>query len=318
MSPVAVRAGPAPERVLARAHRQPRPADQIYVYSSHHLRGDRTMEARYNVYFAGQLRAGHDLAGVRDQLARLFKADTATLDKLFSGKPQLVKRDCDKATALKYQQAMEQAGAVPIIKSLAQPAESEPAAAPGKAASMAERIAALAAAPDITYPHQTGKKTGPDTAQIQQSTQPDEAAEGGIRLAPAGTAVLLPQERPAPAISNVTPPDLEIFASGQRLSEPRPEPPPAPDTSHLSAGEAGELLPNLPSAGTRLAPDTSALSLAPDGTDLTDCAASKPRPPDIDLSSLELAPAGADVLEAQYRDRHDRPMPATDHLALED
>ena len=57
------------------------------------------------------------------------------------------------------------------------------------------------------------------------------------------------------------------------------------------------MLPNLPSAGTRLAPDTSALSLAPDGTDLTDCAASEPRPPDIDLSSLELAPAGADVLE---------------------
>ncbi len=318
MSPAAVRAEPAPERVLARAHRQPRPADQIYVYSRYHLRGDRNMEARYNVYFAGQLRAGHDLASVRDQLARLFKADTATLDKLFSGKTQLVKRDCDKATALKYQQAMEQAGAVPIIKSLAQPAESEPAAAPGKAVSMAERIAALAAAPDITYPHQAGKNTGADTAQIQQSTQPDEAAAGGIRLAPAGTAVLLPQERPAPATSNVTPPDLEIFASGQRLSEPRPEPPPAPDTSHLSAGEAGELLPNLPSAGTPLAPDTSALSLAPDRTDLTDCAASEPPPPDIDLSSLELAPAGADVLEPQYRDRHDRPMPATDHLALED
>ena len=100
MSPAAVRAEPAPERVLARAHRQPRPADQIYVYSRYHLRGDRNMEARYNVYFAGQLRAGHDLASVRDQLARLFKADTATLDKLFSGKTQLVKRDCDKATAL--------------------------------------------------------------------------------------------------------------------------------------------------------------------------------------------------------------------------
>jgi hypothetical protein len=280
------------------------------------------MEARYNVYFAGQLRAGHDLASVRDQLARLFKADTATLDKLFSGKPQLVKRDCDKATALKYQQAMEQAGAVPIIKSLAQPAESEAeseaAAAPGKPVSMAERIAALAAAPDITYPHQAGKETGPDSAQIRQSAQPDEADAGGIRLAPAGTAVLLPQERPAPAISNVTPPDLEIFASGRRLSEPRPEPPPAPDTSHLSAGEAGELLPNLASAMTPLAPDTSAISLAPNGTDLTDCAAPQARPPDIDLSGLALAPAGADVLERQYRDKHDRPMPATDHLALED
>ena len=275
------------------------------------------MEARYNVYFAGELRAGHDLASVREQLARLFKADTATLDKLFSGKAQLVKRDCDRATALKYQQAMEQAGAVPLIKSIANPAESAPAAGAAKAPSMAERIAALAAAPDIGYPHQAGNDTGPEAGQ-QQAAQPAAVAAGGMQLAPPGTAVLLPQERPAPATSTVTPPQLEIFASGMRLSEPRPEPPPAPDTRHLSAAEVGELLPNLPSARAPLAPDTSAISLAPDGTDLSDCAAPQPLPPEIDLSGLALAPAGADVLESQYRVKPHQPAPATDHLTLED
>ncbi len=270
------------------------------------------MEARYNVYFAGELRAGHDLASVREQLARLFKADTATLDKLFSGRAQLVKRDCDRATALKYQQAMEQAGAVPLIKSIANPAQSAPAAGAAKAPSMAERIAALAAAPDIGYPHQAGSDAGPEAAQ------PDAVAAEGLQLAPPGTAVLLPQERPAPATSTVTPPQLEIFASGMRLSEPRPEPPPAPDTRHLSAAEVGELLPNLPSARAPLAPDTSAISLAPDGTDLSDCASPQPLPPEIDLSALALAPAGADVLESQYRAQQHQAAPATDHLALED
>jgi len=273
------------------------------------------MEARYNVYFAGELSAGHDLASVREQLARLFKADTATLDKLFSGKAQLVKRDCDRATALKYKQAMEQAGAVPLIKSIAQPAVSAPAA--GKAPSMAERIAALAAAPDISYPHQAGNDNRPEAEQ-QQAAHPDAVAAGGIALAPPGTAVLLPQERPAPATSTVTPPQLEVFASGKHLSEPRPEPPPAPDTRHLSAADVGELLPNLPSLRAPLAPDTSAISLAPDGTDLSDCAAPQPPPTAIDLSGLVLAPAGADVLELQYRVKHDQPAPVTDHLALED
>jgi hypothetical protein len=274
------------------------------------------MEARYNVYFAGELRAGHDLASVRDQLARLFKADSATLDKLFSGKAQLVKRDCDKATALKYKQAMEQAGAVPLIKPIAQPAASAPAA--GKAPSMAERIAALAAAPDVGYPHQAGSNPTPKTAQLRQPAESASVAGGGIQLAPPGTAVLLPQERTAPAISTVTPPQLEVFASGMRLSEPRAEPPPAPDTRHLSAAEVGELLPNLPSAAAPIAPDTSAISLAPDGTDLTDCAPAQPPPPAIDLSGLALAPAGADVLESRYRAKHDQPAPATNHLALED
>ena len=77
------------------------------------------MEARYNIYFAGQLIEGQDLAGVRTRIGKLFKADAATLDKLFSGKTQLLKRDCDKATALKYKQAMEQAGALPVIKAIA-------------------------------------------------------------------------------------------------------------------------------------------------------------------------------------------------------
>jgi len=280
------------------------------------MRGGHNMEARYNVYFAGELRDGHDLPSVRDQLARLFKADSTTLDKLFSGKAQLVKRDCDKATALKYKQAMEQAGAVPLIKSIAQPAGSAPAA--GKALSMAERIAALAAAPDIGYPHQAGNDSTPEAAQLQQPAESGSVAGGGIQLAPPGTAVLLPQERPAPATSRVTPPQLEVFASGMRLSEPRPEPPPAPDTRHLSAAEVGELLPNLPSAAAPIAPDTSAISLAPDGTDLSDCAAAQPPPPAIDLSGLVLAPAGADVLESRYRAKHDQPAPATDHLALED
>lgn len=269
------------------------------------------MDARYNIYFSGQLLAGHDLASVRTRLARLFNADDATLDKLFSGKPQLVKRDCDKATALKYRQAMEQAGALPVIKAVAareEPAPGDPAARPMTAA---ERIAALAAAPDLTEKKKPGVRS---TTAAPQS----EPAEGGIGLAPAGTSVLLPEERPEPATSAVQPPDLEIFASGQRLSDPRPSPPPPPQTDHLSASPAGELLPNLATALAPLSPDTSAIALSPDGTDLSDCAAPMPESPTLDLSGIELAPAGSDVLELKYRNKYDQPMPATDHLALKD
>ena len=65
------------------------------------------MTERYNVYFAGRLMDGHDLDSVREKLARVFNVDQQTLDKLFSGKNQLVKSDCDKATALKYKVAMQ-------------------------------------------------------------------------------------------------------------------------------------------------------------------------------------------------------------------
>ena len=269
------------------------------------------MDARYNVYFAGQLLAGHALVRVRDNIARLFNADDATLDKLFSGKPQLIKRDCDKATALKYKQAMEQAGALPVIKAIASQAPTATVDTAARPMTAAERIAALAAAPDLAYQNQPAVPVAPPPPS-------PEPTEGGVQLAPAGTDVLLPEERQAPATSSVNAPDLEVFASGRRLSDNPPAPPPPPDTSHLSAGAAGERLPTLPSARAPLSPDTSAIALAPDGTDFSDCAAPEPAPPVLDLSGIALAGPGADVLEKQYRNRHDQPPPATDHLALED
>jgi hypothetical protein len=273
------------------------------------------MEARYNIYFAGQLIEGQDLAGVRTRIAKLFKADAATLDKLFSGKTQLLKRDCDKATALKYKQAMEQAGALPVIKAItanetttSAPAPTPPPA-PAKAMTAAEKIAALAAAPD---PATRRQEPAPPPAD---NVQP---GDGAIALAPAGTSVLLPNERPAPARSEIEPPDLEVMASGQRLSESAPTPPPPPDTSHLTEGAVGELLPNLPASAAPVSPDISGIQLTPDGTDLSDCAAPAKAPPALDLSGIALAPAGADVLEQQYRNRPTPPPPATEHLKLED
>jgi hypothetical protein len=265
------------------------------------------MEDRYNIYFAGQLLEGYELASVRATIGRLFKADAATLDKLFSGTSQLVKRNCDKATALKYKQAMEQAGARPIIKAAPREA-TNPAAAP-KPMTAAEKIAALAAAP--------APGVRPE-ATAEPAPKGEPIPDGTIQLTPAGTAVLRPQERRGPVASTVSSPDLDVAARGQRLSDAKPAPPPpAPDTSHLTAGSVGELLPNLPSGLAPLDPDTSAIELAPDGTDFSDCAAAPAAAPQLDLSGLDLAPEGADVLEDKYRSKHDTTPPATDHLSLE-
>lgn len=268
------------------------------------------MDKRYNVYFAGQLLDGQDHATVRSRLGKLFKADAATLDKLFSGKAQLIKRNCDRATALKYKQAMEQAGATPIIRAT----EAEAVAAPPTDAptseklSAAQRIAMLANAPDV----------GRHQAPTGSATQPQPAEPGSMGIMPAGSDVLRPEERQGPIAASVASPDLEVAPGGERLSATAPPPPPAPDTSHLSAAEVGETLPNLPRSETALSPDTSGLDLSPQGTDFSDCAPADPIAPALDLSGIELAPSGADVLEQQYRKRHDEPAPNTDHLSLDD
>jgi hypothetical protein len=285
------------------------------------------MDLRYNIYFGGQLLEGQDMASVRNKLARLFNADEQTLDKLFSGKAQLIKRECDKATALKFKQAIEQAGALPIIKEVgtSPPAPAEAPAPPKPAPTMtaAERIAALAEAPDLgTY----------DTAADQaDEAQPGEARPGqaepapavdsgaeAIHLAPQGTAVLRPQERKPAPTREVDTTGIALDESGEQLASPSPPPPAAPDTSHLSMGAAGDTIPTLPTDAVPVDPNTDALDLAPAGTDFADCAAPETEIPALDLSAIELAPSGAEVLDEKYRQRQQAKAPATDHLSLED
>jgi hypothetical protein len=268
------------------------------------------MDTRYNVYFAGGLIEGHDQATVRERMGRLFKANEATLDKLFSGKSQLVKKDCDRATALKYKQAMEQAGAQPVIRASGAGA-AEPQQA-SKKLTAAERIAMLAAEADA------GHEPAPVTTQASPVRDVPAENDQALKLLPEGTEVLRPEERKPPARSTVQELDLELDLQGERLSAVPPPPPPVPDTSHLTAAPAGEALPTLSRQAKPVSPDISALELAPEGTDFSDCKAPDIAAPALDLGGIDLAPEGSDVLEQKYRRRHDEPAPSTDHLSLDD
>lgn len=268
------------------------------------------MEPRYNIYFNGQLLEGQDMASVRSKLAKLFNANEQTLDKLFSGKAQLIKRECDRATALKFKQAIEQAGARPVIKEM--PTSPQPQATPAPADKMtaAQRIAALAKAPDLgTYAADEPVENAPAAA---------EQAEDGIVLTPQGTDVLRPEERQQPLHREIDTASISLGDNGGQLSTPAPPAPPAPDTSHLSMGAAGEVIPILAKTTIPVEPNIDDIDLAPSGTDFSDCAAPDTEMPALDLSGIDLAPSGAEVLEAKYRRRHDEKAPPTDHLSLED
>ncbi|MEP4484440.1 MAG: hypothetical protein ABJ013_02320 [Halioglobus sp.] len=280
------------------------------------------MEQRYHIHYSGEVLDGHNVADVRAKLGKLFNADAVTLDKLFSGSRQAVKRNCDKATALKYKKAMENAGAKPVITaapestpatdastaSTTQPATQaqNPPSAPEL--TKAERIAAIAAGSD-----EPAGKVSSVNNHIEDSDQSAPAFD----VAATGADLLRPEERPAVEPANVDTSAIELTATGSRLSDEPPPPPAAPDTTHLSMGSVGEVIPNLKSSVAELQPDTSSIDLAPSGTDFSDCASDDPEPLDLDLSGLDLAPDGSDLLEAKYRDQHSASAPATDHLSLE-
>lgn len=273
------------------------------------------MDTRYHVYFAGELQEGHGAAEVRANIAKLFNADAATLDKLFSGQMQAIKRNCDRATAAKYKAAIEKAGAKPIIR-VAE--ASDPVAAPApaqeqpsKPLTAAEKISALAAAAETPPPAAT------PSAPSGNTTGPGEEP-GGISIAAAGSDVLRDDERSPVEAAEIDTSGLVLDAPTDRLAPETAPPPAAPDTSHLAMGEVGDQIPTLPRHETLLDPDTDSISLAPEGSDLSDCAPDAAATPQLDLSALDLAPAGSDVLDEEYRRRETARAPDTDHLALDD
>ena len=172
------------------------------------------MDPLYDVCFAGEVFQGQDLDTVKLKFAKLFKADDATLDKLFSGKTQLLKRGCDRETALKYKKAVEQAGAKPVIRTSAQtPAAESPDPAPisptpataAPKLTAAERIALLAAAPDVS----SAAPEAPSTVEkVAAATDTDDSTTD-FDLAPVGTEALRPEERPVQATSNIETSDIE-------------------------------------------------------------------------------------------------------------
>lgn len=65
----------------------------------------------YKIILEGTVKAGAERTSVVEQLARLFRKDSHTAEKLLAGKPRIIRRHVDHPTALKYQKVLETAGA---------------------------------------------------------------------------------------------------------------------------------------------------------------------------------------------------------------
>ncbi len=252
-----------------------------------------TDSQRFHIFFAGECLPGFDEAAVRPALAKLFKADAATLDRLFSGQRQRIKRDCDEGTALKYQKAMAAAGA----RALVLPADDQvgaPAAAPAEAPS----------------------SSAPESPAIPQSNTETTSASGGLSLAPAGTDVLRPDERQDVVAADIALDHLSMAAVGERLGTTEavsvPEVP-APD---FQVADVGEHLSEKTAAATTTTPDTSTISLVEGEFNLSDCAPPPVSPPVIG-EGLSLADSGSELLNPEERRTDASQAPDTSHLSFD-
>lgn len=193
----------------------------------------------YQVEFFGQTLPGFDLDQVKQNLTRLLKLDAAKLEPLFSGRKTILKRNIDKATADKYQQALAQAGAqVNIVEQILLDAAPQTVAA---AAPIAQPIlvvsdllapvgAAVADPAPKPAPFQTdlsqltAAAVGADVADEQEKPPAFELDLGDVSLAAVGADVMDSYAKP-PAFE-VDLSQLSVAEVGAAVADPVKKPPP--------------------------------------------------------------------------------------------
>lgn len=264
----------------------------------------------FNVVFRGDIVPGQVLPEVKARFAQVFRLEADKVEPYFSGKPVVLKKECDRATADKFKAVLQQAGALVDIKSATaaapapRPVPARPAAAP----------AAPAAALTPT----------PAAAPTQAAVAPAAAVAGEAAwsLSARGSDLLKPGEVVAPEPVQVNIDHIQVvkrnpFATDAEapLEPDRNIAPPALDLSAYQLSQAGSDLTEYQPFVPRDI-DLSGLSLDAVGADLVREDEQLPlMEVAVDISGLDLAPPGGDL--GQIAPPPPPPPPATDHLAVE-
>lgn len=183
-------------------------------------------EPRFDIQFQGKLVAGAVPESVQANLMRLFKIDEARAAAMLSGKPVILKKDADQATAMKFRAALKQAGALCDLLPLAGADTEEDiqlTAAPVPKANELQPASAT-----VSAQQQSG-----DQQMVGTIRTGGEGFSGDFTVAPVGADMdQAPDTRPQlhPDTSG-----LSLAPAGSDMGQKKaPPPPPAPDTSGLS------------------------------------------------------------------------------------
>jgi hypothetical protein len=86
---------------------------------------------QFNVVLGGAVSGGDKAAQVKQNLAALFKADEKKIDQLLATPQTVLKRNIDYEQAIKYQQALQRAGAICNVEEVIQNIDQQAVATPG-------------------------------------------------------------------------------------------------------------------------------------------------------------------------------------------
>lgn len=205
-------------------------------------------DTQFAIIFQGQVTDGADPAKVRENLARLFKADPARIEKMFSGQKVVIKKGLDSVAAGKYKVALGKAGA--LVEAVAmQPAPAAPAAPAPDAGSATGAAPAAARTPAPAAPQTvpagfTGDSppaaletslADPGETLVEYEVQPaPDIATDHLTVAEVGVTLVEAEAVPEPDYDLSA---MTLDPPGTTLVEAEPVPEPEFDLSGMSLDE---------------------------------------------------------------------------------
>jgi len=186
----------------------------------------------FEVAFSGQVSAGASLGEVKARVAKMFNADDAKLAQLFSGKRIVIKKNIDRATASKYQTALNRAGAECEVAAMAGGAPAQ------SAATRAVDQPAAAAKPAAAVQVETGDygEVPPPPQLDPLGISADEIEDLQATIAPVGSELKDDYREVEAPEFDLAGLDVAPVGSDLDTAPKKPDPPP-PDTSGITLAD---------------------------------------------------------------------------------
>jgi len=184
-------------------------------------------EGEYHLVFRGELTGTVPEETVRDNLAQVFRMSRERVAALFGGKPVVIKRNVDEATARKFEAAFRKAGAVCELHPV-----DDGSTAPEAGS---DRTAGAATAAETAVPAGRGAARG---NSIAAAGDPNQTLREVEVPADVGDLALDDSDRPLQSAETPATPDIDISGLGLAndagpLSQAEKPGPPKIDTSGL-------------------------------------------------------------------------------------
>jgi hypothetical protein len=258
----------------------------------------------FDIYFSGKVIDQDQVETVKQKVGKLFNANEAVLNKLFSGQPTKIKKAVDMDTAIKYRVKFREAGAIVEIRA-SQSAPPPPTAQ--ETIPQSNFTATEATTAPVEKPAPASEPAIPTQQPAAGTAQSIDAS-----LAMPGSVLDETPERP-PASINTDQFDLGEANTGslEEFAE-TVIPAPIPDISSLDIVETTEPLDTKPDPKP-LEVDTSNMAIDAFSGDLDQTP--PPPPANIDTSNLTASEANTGSLEEF--DSRPKPVPVPDTSKLD-